>query len=176
MKNKKKVIMPLLVAALLTGAGAGVAGIVSAQTSGTAAVDTASQASVAAATTGTSVTVDAPEAGDVADTAVDTPETGDSADVHQQGPHMDGNVTAVNGTTITVTEEAKEGGAVYTVDARSATVMKNGAAAQLSNIAVGDKVFIDGTANGNSIVATGINVGGPHGGPHGMNDGENPAQ
>ncbi len=76
----------------------------------------------------------------------------------------DGTVTAVNGTSITMTEEANEGGAAYTVDATGATIMKAGAAGQLSDIKVGDTIFVTGTVNGTKVTATAISDGmGGHG-------------
>jgi hypothetical protein len=75
----------------------------------------------------------------------------------------DGNVTAINGTTITMQEEANEGGASYTVDASKATVTNNGAAAALSDIKVGDKIFVQGTTNGTNVTATSLSLGHPGG-------------
>jgi hypothetical protein len=80
------------------------------------------------------------------------------------GPHIDGNVTALSGTTITLTEEANEGSTVYAVDASKATVMKAGAASELSAVAVGDKIFVQGTQNGSNVTATAIDDGRPQGG------------
>jgi hypothetical protein len=79
----------------------------------------------------------------------------------------DGNVTAINGTTITMQEESDEGGAVYTIDASGATFMKDGATGTVSSIAVGDKIFVKGTVTGNTVVATSVMDGHPQGG-HGM--------
>jgi hypothetical protein len=73
----------------------------------------------------------------------------------------------VNGTTITLQEEADEGSTVYTVDASNATVMKDGASSQLSGVAVGDKIFVDGTVNGSTVTATRIMDGRPPQGPKG---------
>jgi hypothetical protein len=79
---------------------------------------------------------------------------------HGHAPEgQDGNITAISGSTITLQEEADEGGATYTVDASSATVNKDGVAAALSDLKVGDKVFIDGTVSGNNVAATSINTG-----------------
>jgi riboflavin synthase alpha subunit len=83
------------------------------------------------------------------------------------GPHMDGNITAINGATITVKEEADEGGTVYTVDASKAAFLKNGAASQLSALAIGDKVFLEGTASANNVAATRIMSGNPGHKPQG---------
>ena len=75
----------------------------------------------------------------------------------------DGIVASINGTTIVMNEEADEGGASYTVDASNATVTKNGATGQLSDIKVGDKIFVQGTTSGMNVTATMISVGHPGG-------------
>ncbi|MGE5297596.1 MAG: DUF5666 domain-containing protein [Acidobacteriaceae bacterium] len=79
----------------------------------------------------------------------------------------DGNITAINGSTITMQEEADEGGTVFTVDASKATITNNGAAAQLTDLKVGDKIFVHGTTNGNNVVAASISLGHPGRGFHG---------
>jgi hypothetical protein len=66
------------------------------------------------------------------------------------------NVTAINGTAITLAEESNEGGKVYSVNAGAATITKNGVSSQLSAIAVGDKLFVQGTVSGSSVAATRI--------------------
>jgi hypothetical protein len=71
----------------------------------------------------------------------------------------DGNITAINGTTITMQEEADEGGASYTVDASNATVTNNGATAVLSDLKVGDKIFVQGTTSGTNVAATQVSLG-----------------
>ncbi len=71
----------------------------------------------------------------------------------------DGNVTAINGTTITMTEESNEGGAIYTINASGATLTKEGGTAQLSDIKVGDKIFVQGTVDGTNVTATSISLG-----------------
>ena len=72
-----------------------------------------------------------------------------------------GTVSAISGTTLTVTSNAQNGGTAttYIVDASSATVTKAGATSTLSAIAVGDTVMIQGTVSGTSITATTINDG-----------------
>ena len=79
------------------------------------------------------------------------------------GKGIMGTVSAVNGTTLTVTETNPKTSAVttYTVDATSAKVMKGaqGAApttSTLSSVAVGDKVAIRGTVTGTNVVATNV--------------------
>jgi hypothetical protein len=73
----------------------------------------------------------------------------------------DGNITAINDNTITMTEEANEGGASYTIDASKANVTNNGAQASVSDLKVGDKIFVQGTTNGNNVTATSISLGHP---------------
>lgn len=74
-----------------------------------------------------------------------------------------GTVSAVNGTTITVTGKTKPNAtstaAVYAVDASNAKVFKNGAASAVSNIATGDMIIVQGTVNGSNITATVIRDG-----------------
>lgn len=89
-------------------------------------------------------------------------------------PAAVGKVTAVNGTTITLSGMARpatKGAApvatTYTIDASSATITKlsaptakgakpTEATISASNIAVGDMLMVEGTANGSSITATSI--------------------
>ncbi|SRR5258708_2149714 len=80
----------------------------------------------------------------------------------------DGNVTAINGTNITMQEETDEGGASYTIDASKATVTNNGATATLSDIKVGDKIFVQGTTSGTNVSATSVSLGHPGMGGRGM--------
>ncbi len=74
-----------------------------------------------------------------------------------------GIVTAVNGTTITMTSKARtsstSAATIYTVDASSATVTKNGANSSLSAISVGDTIIVGGSINGTTIKATTIRSG-----------------
>jgi len=89
---------------------------------------------------------------------------------------QDGNITAINGTTITLQEEADEGGTIYTVDASNATVQKDGASAQITDLKVGDKIFVDGTVNGTSVTATKVMSGRPERGPRPSNQTTTQAQ
>lgn len=68
-----------------------------------------------------------------------------------------GTVSAINGTTLTVTEGKTN--TSYSVDASNATVNKNGSASSLSAINIGDTVMIKSTVNGTSITAKVINNG-----------------
>jgi hypothetical protein len=82
-------------------------------------------------------------------------------------PAASGNVTAVSGNTITLTD--KKSGTTYTVDATNATVNKftagtNGAKGTqatitVSQIAVGDNITVQGTVSGANITATKIEDG-----------------
>ncbi len=69
-----------------------------------------------------------------------------------------GTVTAVNGTTITVslTNPKTKVATSYTIDASKATVSKAGIASTVSAIAVGDTIMANGTINGTAITATKI--------------------
>lgn len=83
-------------------------------------------------------------------------------------PEAVGKVTAINGSTLTVTDQRK--GTIYTVDASSATLQKisipdNNAVVKtpptlstinISDIKVGDNVMVRGTVNGNAIKATSV--------------------
>ena len=76
-----------------------------------------------------------------------------------------GTVSAVNGTSLTITSKAGPNGtpaaATYTVDASSATVTKAAAASSVSAIAVGDTLMVQGTVTGTSVVAKTIRDGIP---------------
>jgi hypothetical protein len=77
-----------------------------------------------------------------------------SGTVETNRPHghrplgQDGVISAINGTSVTIAEEADEGNGTYTVDAS--------AAGDLSALKVGDKVFVEGTVNGTNVKATSI--------------------
>ncbi len=80
----------------------------------------------------------------------------------------DGIVSSINGTSIVMVEEADEGGASYTIDASRAIITNNTGAGTLSDLKVGEKIFVQGTVNGTNVVATSISLGHPGGhGPHG---------
>ena len=68
-------------------------------------------------------------------------------------PVIGGNVTAVNGSSLTVTAKA---GVSYTVDATNATVTKAGQTSSVSSIASGDAVVIQGTVNGTNVTAASV--------------------
>lgn len=92
----------------------------------------------------------------------------------QKAPHVDGVITAIHGTTLTITADANHGGGTYTINAGSATVTKDGAAATLANFAVGEKVWATGTITGTTVDATMLSNGGGKGfgrGGHGRGHG-----
>lgn len=68
-------------------------------------------------------------------------------------PVVGGSVTAVNGSTLSITNKSNVS---YTVDATSATIQKGRATSTIESITVGDNVVVQGTVNGNSIVASSI--------------------
>jgi hypothetical protein len=82
----------------------------------------------------------------------------------RRGPGVHGTVTAVNGSSITITEKTGPRGAAgttYTVDASNATVKKFAAGSapatiSASQIAVGDEIGVTGTISGTSVTATEI--------------------
>ena len=77
---------------------------------------------------------------------------GTSTPIGNGQPVVFGKTTAVNGTSLTVTTASN---VTYTVDATNAKVMAGkDTASSLSNIAVGDRVLVQGTVNGTSINAT----------------------
>lgn len=75
----------------------------------------------------------------------------------QSPPGVFGQVTAINGTTITITDSRNN--TTYTIDASSAAVTKNGAASSIASIAVGDTIMVRGTTNGDSVMAASVSDG-----------------
>ncbi|MDR3570994.1 MAG: DUF5666 domain-containing protein [Candidatus Pacebacteria bacterium] len=88
-------------------------------------------------------------------------------------PAVVGQVSAISGTTVTITSKMPMGrnesngsnssGTSYTVDASNASVVKDGATSTVTSIAVGDTVMVQGTLSGTSVTATKIYDGIPHG-------------
>ncbi len=68
-------------------------------------------------------------------------------------PVVAGNVTAISGSTITISNESN---VTYTVDATNAKVMKGRDAGVIGDVAAGDHLVVQGTVNGSSISATTI--------------------
>lgn len=75
----------------------------------------------------------------------------------QASPGVFGQVTAISGTTITITDSRNS--TTYTVGASNATVTKNGAASSVAGIAIGDTISVQGTVSGDSVAATNIRDG-----------------
>lgn len=72
-------------------------------------------------------------------------------------PGVFGQVTTINGTTITITNNRNH--TSYMVDASNATIMKNGTSSSIASVAVGDMIMVRGTVSGDSVVATSISDG-----------------
>lgn len=68
-------------------------------------------------------------------------------------PVVGGKVTAISGSTLTITNASN---VTYTVDATNATVNAKGQSSSLANVAVGDNLVVQGTVNGNAVVASSI--------------------
>jgi len=68
-------------------------------------------------------------------------------------PVVGGNITAISGTTLTVTNASN---VTYTVDASSAVIVKGNVTSSIANVATGDSVVIQGTVNGTSITASSV--------------------
>ncbi len=94
-----------------------------------------------------------------ADTAVNDTSTQAGVTRPDRAPGVHGKITAISGTTLTITNERSN--TTYTVDASAATVMKASAGAapttsSVSSLAVGDIVHARGTVSGTSVTATNI--------------------
>ena len=69
-------------------------------------------------------------------------------------PVIAGTISAINGSTITVTNRSNT---AYTVTTSSATFHKPGiTSATISNLVIGDTVVVQGTVSGNSVMATSV--------------------
>jgi hypothetical protein len=68
-------------------------------------------------------------------------------------PVVGGNVTAISGTMITVTNASN---VPYTIDASNAKIVKNGTTTTLSAVTTGDSVVAQGTVNGTAVVASSV--------------------
>lgn len=81
--------------------------------------------------------------------------------LHDIHPGTVGKVTAVNGTTLTITSQPDprtKTTKTFTVDATNATVMKSTGTSSISAITVGSMVLVEGTVSGSTITATNIRV------------------
>jgi len=59
----------------------------------------------------------------------------------------------VNGSSISITNESNVS---YTIDASGATITKQGATSTISSVASGDRLLVQGSVNGTSVVASSI--------------------
>ena len=147
---KNKLSAPLTLAGMgLVGLLVGIGAIASAQsatTSSPATVTTTSSSNT------TQNTVDKPE-------SANDPTDGKTGSAGHHAPlGGDGVVSSINSSTIVMAEESNEGSASYTVDASKATVTSDGTSASLSDIKVGDKVFVKGAVSGTNVAATSISL------------------
>lgn len=146
--NKKKTLT-LAALALVVSAGGGLVAVTHADT-------VAATTTTSAVQTGTSAVVDVPDTQE---------ETGRHAPAGG-----DGVISSISGNTIVMSEEGDEGNASYIIDASGATISKGGTIVALSNLAVGDKIFVKGTVSGTNIAATSIESGHGHQGAHDESD------
>ena len=68
-------------------------------------------------------------------------------------PVVGGTVSSVNGSSISITNESNVS---YTIDASGATITKQGATSTISSVASGDRLLVQGSVNGTSVVASSI--------------------
>ena len=68
-------------------------------------------------------------------------------------PVVAGTVSSVNGETLTITNKSNVS---YTIDATNAKIVQGTATVIISSVAVGDNVIVQGTVNGNAIVASSV--------------------
>jgi hypothetical protein len=66
-------------------------------------------------------------------------------------PVVAGTISAINGNTITITNKSN---VTYTVDVTSAKIMVKNAVATVSSVVAGDTVIVQGSVNGNTIIAS----------------------
>jgi len=86
--------------------------------------------------------------------ASSTPRTMPTPVIQGNGePVIGGAVTAISGSTLTVTNASN---VTYTIDVTNATLVKNGTSTTLTNIAVGDTLVVQGTVNGTSVTASSV--------------------
>jgi len=68
-------------------------------------------------------------------------------------PVVAGTVSSISGSTITITNKSNVN---YTIDATNAKIVQGSNTVAISNIATGDNVVIQGTVNGNNIIASSV--------------------
>ena len=85
---------------------------------------------------------------------MERPEISTSTPVIGNGqPIVAGTISAINGTTVTITNKSN---ATYTIDTSSAKVTQGQNTISLLNLNVGDSVIVQGTINGTSVVASSV--------------------
>ena len=68
-------------------------------------------------------------------------------------PIVAGTVSSINGSTLTITNKSNVS---YTVDTTNAKIVQGQNNISISNIAVGNMIVVQGTVNGNSVIATSV--------------------
>ncbi len=68
-------------------------------------------------------------------------------------PVVAGTVSTLSGSTITITNKSN---VTYTIDATNAKILQGQNAVSVSDVAVGDKIIVQGTVNGSAIVASSV--------------------
>lgn len=76
----------------------------------------------------------------------------------KEGKSLDGIVTAINGNTLTISQNIRNKDnssttKIYTVDTSHALIIKQGATSSISGIAINDKIMVNGTIDGTTITA-----------------------
>ncbi len=68
-------------------------------------------------------------------------------------PIIAGTISAINGSTITITNKSN---VTYSVDASNAKILQGATTVNVSTLKTGDTILVQGAVNGNSIVATSV--------------------
>jgi hypothetical protein len=68
-------------------------------------------------------------------------------------PIVAGSVTSISGNSIVITNKSN---VTYTIDATTAKITTGQTVGTITNIVVGDQILVQGTINGNSVIATSI--------------------
>jgi len=83
-----------------------------------------------------------------------TPRTMPTTAIQGNGePVIGGAVTAIDGSTLTVTNASN---VTYTINAVNSTIIKNGTSTTIANVAVGDNLIVQGTVSGTSVTASSV--------------------
>jgi hypothetical protein len=83
-----------------------------------------------------------------------TPRAMPTAAIQGNGePVIGGAVTAIDGSTLTVTNASN---VTYTINAASSTIIKNGTSTTVASVAVGDNLIVQGTVSGTSVTASSV--------------------